>query len=352
MRSRYFVRYFIATALVLVSVIWVSIAIIDPNDTLAFSPPLDRYPAATNQRFAYPSVARSSEFDSVILGTSTTRMLEPIHLNEKLGVRLANISMDSATWWEQKQILKLFLRHHEKPKLIIWGIDSRWCILNKKGKRLTTRGFPEWLYDEDKWNNYLHILNFAMIKLTGKQLGFLLGLRGPKYGKDGYASLNKKGTPYSLAKARRKIYGVSTPIPPVPALDFPVIDIETRRGWSFPVHETLEKLVLQVNKDTRLILMMVPYHQHLLGRPNASRDLRFGECKKRIYQLSRARPNVQYIDFMYRSPFTNEDKNYWDLLHFNEEGAKQIENSLIDFITKGTKSSKIYRTSIKFGLAF
>ena len=108
--SKIFAKYFVCTAIILLAVVLLFVSIIDPNDTLALSPPFDRYPAATNQRFSYTSIARSPTFDSLILGTSTTRMLEPAHLNKALRVNLANLSMNSATWWEQEQILELFLR--------------------------------------------------------------------------------------------------------------------------------------------------------------------------------------------------------------------------------------------------
>lgn len=322
------------------------VAIIDPNNTLALSPPFERYPAATNQRFAYPSIARSREFDSLILGTSTTRMLEPANLNKDLNVSLANLSMNSATWWEQEQIFNLFLRRHKQPRLIIWGIDTIWCSPDKTGRRLTPRKFPEWLYDDNSWNDYLNILNFKALERAGKQLGILLGWRTPNYGRDGYKSLNKKGTPYDPAKARRKIYGQAAPIAPAKALDWPSIDAATRENWQFPNFKTLDKLISKVDGNTRVVLMMVPYHQNSLGAPNGATMLRYDECKKRIFKQSDRLKNVDVIDFMFRSSFTNEDANYWDPLHFNEQGAKQIEDSLVDYIVKGITASKIYRTSL------
>ena len=344
--SSHFIKRFVLTAAGLLVVAILFVAIIDPNNTLALSPPLERYPAATNQRFSYPSIARSSKFDSLILGTSTTRMLEPANLNKTLNVSLANLSMNSATWWEQEQIFSLFLRHHKQPRLIIWGIDTIWCRTDKIGLRLTPRKFPEWLYDENRWNDYLHILNFKSLERAGKQLGILLGLRQPNYGRDGYRSLNKKGTPYDLAKARRKIYGQSTPIPPAKALEKPSIDTTTRKNWQFPNLKSLEKLMSKLDGNTRVVLMMVPYHQNLLGAPNGAIMLRYNECKKRVFKLSDRLKNVNVIDFMFRSSFTNEDKNYWDPLHFNEQGAKQIESALADFIVNGKIVSNIYRTRL------
>jgi len=342
-----FVKPFIATAFILLGSVFLFVALVDPTDSLPLSPAFDRYPAATNQRFSYPSIARSGEFDSLILGTSTTRMLEPASLDKSLGVRFANLSMNSATWWEQQQIFNLFLKNHRKPKLIIWGIDTIWCTPSSPGPRLTSRTFPDWLYDDNKWNNYLHILNFKTIERAGKQLGFLLGLRAAVYGKDGYKTLNKKGTPYNLEKARRKIYGQVTPIAPAKALKGPAIDQATRKGWSFPNLKTLEKLVSQVDGDSRIILMMVPYHRYIQGAPNSRTELRYNECKKRSFEIAARFKNVDVIDFMFRSPFTNEDRNYWDPLHFNEQGAKQIEDSLVDYIVNGTAASKIFRTSLK-----
>lgn len=344
--SSLYVRRFILTAAGLLSVVILFVVIVDPNNTLALSPPLERYPAATNQRFSYPSIARSGEFDSLVLGTSTTRMLEPANLNKNLKVRLANLSMNSATWWEQEQIFNLFLRHHTQPRLIIWGIDTIWCSPEKIGPRLTPRKFPRWLYDENKWNDYLHLLNFKTLERAGKQLGILLGLRQPNYGRDGYRSLNKKGTPYDLAKARRKIYGQTEPVAPAKALDRPSIDAVTRKNWQFPNLKTLDRLISKTDENTRVVLMMVPYHQNSLGPPNGPTMLKYNECKKRVFKLSDRFQNTDVIDFMFRSSFTSEDRNYWDPLHFNEQGAQQIENALVDFIAKGKTNSPIYRTSL------
>jgi hypothetical protein len=355
MSSRLFVRYFGVTAAISLAAVGLFVAIIDPNDTLALSPSFERLPAATNQRFSYTSIARSREFDSLILGTSTTRMLEPANLNRRLNVKLANLSMNSATWWEQQQIFNLFLKNHRQPKLIIWGIDTIWCAPLSLGARLTPRVFPGWLYDDNKWNDYLHILNFKTIERAGRQLAILLRLSSPKYGRDGYKSLNKKGTPYNLGKARRKIYGQVTPIAPAKALKNLAIDEATRKSWSFPNLKTLEKNISTMNSNSRIVLMMVPYHQYIQGAPNSFPKLRYNECKKRAYNIAAKLKNVDFIDFidfMFRSPFTTEDRNYWDPLHFNEQGAKRIEDSLVDYLINGTPASKIFRTSLKGSRSF
>ena len=39
-----------------------------------------------NQRFQYPAIIRSGDFNSVVIGTSTSRLLDPDRLDAKLGV--------------------------------------------------------------------------------------------------------------------------------------------------------------------------------------------------------------------------------------------------------------------------
>ena len=58
----------------------------------------------------YPQIVRSKRFDSLIIGTSTSRLLDPELLDRLFHVRLANLAMDSTMAWEQKTMLDLFLR--------------------------------------------------------------------------------------------------------------------------------------------------------------------------------------------------------------------------------------------------
>ena len=45
--------------------------VVDPYDSLAFSPPWKRYRVTTNERYAFPGLIRHGQFDSAVFGTST-----------------------------------------------------------------------------------------------------------------------------------------------------------------------------------------------------------------------------------------------------------------------------------------
>jgi hypothetical protein len=344
-RESNFVRHFLRTTLVLLGIIALAIALVDPVDTLPLSLPLDRFPADVNQRFTYVPIARSNDFDSLIIGTSTTRMLDPARLDGPLDARIANLSMNSGTWWEQEQMFRLFLRHHPTPKLVLWGIDTVWCRPADPGPRLTPRRYPDWLYDENPWNDYLHLLNFDQIEWTGRQLGIALGLKKPTYGRNGYANLNKDGTSYDLAKARKNIYGQTSPIPAAAPLPAPAYAPGALGREPYPNVAVLKQLVSQLPEQTQVVLLMVPYHQHELGAVNGATMLNYEECKKRVFAVAQTRRNTSFLDFMFRSAFTSEDANYWDHMHYNDQGAAVIERAIVDHLVSGKVDPGLFRTA-------
>ena len=75
------VGVFAGTAAVVAGIVYAFVVLVDPYDTLPLSPPADRPLVAGNQRFSYPSLARSNRFDSAIVGTSSSRLLRPEVLN-------------------------------------------------------------------------------------------------------------------------------------------------------------------------------------------------------------------------------------------------------------------------------
>ena len=104
-----------AVAFALVAIPYLFVIVIDPWDTLPLSPSLPRVPISGNARFSFPALARSPRFDSILLGTSTTRLLQPAQLDPLFHARFANLAMNSATAWEQTQLLQVFLRAHPAP---------------------------------------------------------------------------------------------------------------------------------------------------------------------------------------------------------------------------------------------
>ena len=48
------------------------------------------------------------------------------------------------------------------------------------------RGFPDWLYDDNPWNDYLYLLNVGTLEIAVRQLGYQLGLYRERVRFDGF----------------------------------------------------------------------------------------------------------------------------------------------------------------------
>src|ERR1700755_3484157 len=72
------------------------ILLLDPYDMVPFSLPIERPLVSGSQRFAYPQAMRSKRFDSIIVGSSTARLIDPERLNGPFGARFANMAMNAS----------------------------------------------------------------------------------------------------------------------------------------------------------------------------------------------------------------------------------------------------------------
>lgn len=340
---RGFWRTTLATALAVAAAIYAAVLIIDPYDTVFFSPPFNRAPVTTNQRFSFPALARKARFDSAIIGTSTTRMLRPDDLDRTIGGSFVNLSMNSGTAWEQSQILKLFVRHHPRPRTIIFGVDIVWCQVEEESEKLTFRPFPPWMYDENPWNDLLHLFDLKTLEQMGLQFAWLTRIHPePRHGLDGYTPL-LPASEYDLARARGHIYGnskttVRAPVTP-PYRPTP----EERLAWPYASHALLAEMLGLPPPETAKILMFVPYHAFNLSAPGSKTAAQWRECKRRVTNMAARVPNAHVLDFMIRSRITRRDENYWDLLHFGAGVAQRLAELIPQAVASRRGVDDMYR---------
>ena len=334
----------LATAGGLSALLYAAIVVIDPYDTLWFSPPFERAPITTNQRFSYPAIARKARFDSVVIGTSTSRLLRPAKLEEVLGGRFANLSLNSGTAYEQSRIFELFARHHPKARTAIFGIDVVWCETGETYTRFTPRPFPPWLYDEDPWNDLLHLFNLPSMEQAGRQAAFLMGLRAQKYARNGYANVLPTGVAYDLARVRQKIYGEAGPRRKAPVSPPVVLSEAERTAWNFPTHPLLREMLAALPEATRKIVVFVPYHQINQPAPGSRQAAFWRECKRRLTEIAEGFANAHVLDFMIRSKITLHDENYWDRLHTTVEVADWVSDLIARGVRTGCGVEDLMRT--------
>src|SRR6185312_7759379 len=164
------------TAALAAGLIYGFVVLVDPWNVLPLSPPFDRAPVSSNQRYAYPSLARAAEFDSAVIGTSTSRLLRPAVLDPGFGAHFVNLAMNDATAWEMSRLLHVFLRAHPAARVLMLGVDVRWCVTGDDYQKLTPRPFPAWMYQPNPWRGYAEVFNMFAVQEAGKEFGVLTGL--------------------------------------------------------------------------------------------------------------------------------------------------------------------------------
>ncbi len=332
---RGFFATLVGVAAALAGVIYGWVVIVDPFDTLPVSPTLDRVPIATNARYSFPALARQSRFDSAIIGTSTSRLLRPERLNTLFGGSFANLAMNSATAYEQAQILGLFARSHESARAVLIGIDTVWCETGEDFEQFTPRPFPAWMYDDNPWNDLREMFNFFSLEQAGRQFGTMIGTRPLKYGRDGYTSFLPDPAQYDAEKARLALWGEG-PAEIIPVNPPVVLSEDERAALNFPTHRLMADALAELPAQTRKILFFVPYHISAQPVPGSQGAAQWRECKSRMVAMAEAVENASVVDFMIDSPITTTDGNYWDRLHYSVDIADQVAN---DLYTSGTAGS-------------
>ncbi|MBT6117849.1 MAG: hypothetical protein HOH66_08265 [Rhodospirillaceae bacterium] len=336
-------RFAVGLAGGLGTLLYLSVLLVDPYGTVWFSPPLARAPVDSNQRFSYPAIARDPGYDSVVIGTSTTRMLHPDLLEEAFGGNFANLSLNSGTAYEQRMLMDLFAEHHADIETVVVGIDTIWCQRQDDYARFTPRPFPPWMYDEDRWNDLLHLFDLRALEQTGKQIGWLLGIRDSAFDRDGFRAFLPGPSEYDLERARGHIYGAGPRRPHDPVEPAAQVPEAERRAWVYATHDDLAAMLGALPAATVKILMLVPYHHRAQPPPGSQAELEWRECRRRLVAIAEGFDNAHVVDFMFHSDIAMRDENYWDMLHYGASVADRLPGWLAEAVRDRADRPGIFR---------
>lgn len=338
-----FFRLFVILLAALFTGGYAFIVVMDPYDSIPFSPKWERVPVDRDQTYFYPALARSARFDSAVIGTSTVRLLKPEELNPRLDSRFVNLAMNAATVFEQEAIFDIFWRHHPNPKTVIFGIDHLYFEEKNFQAHLGERGYwPEWLYDQNPYNNFPA---YRLKTLTHAWREFLTitGLKTYKYGRDGYTDFTKPLDEYDLNRARVKIYGSPTP-KPVRAVEPPVrLPPETIRAMQFPQLEVLTRMLDKLPAATVKVLFITPFHHYAQPPPGSEEEIRWREFLRRLTDIARNHPRTWLLDLNIVSPITSDDSHYWDTGHYTVIVASHLAALIEEGIRGRNRSDDFVR---------
>ena len=201
------------------------------------------------------------------------------------------------------------------------GLDSgRWCGAKAPEPYHPKAVFPESLYDTDRLDDFLALLNFEMLDTSIEQLAVDFKLKTPETEADGYHNEldEAKWKPFKPGKNGCKLACDETP---EAAAREPEVHAGTPEH-RLPSLELLETALASLPAETKLIVAVMPPHvstQPDSAEERADLDL----CKRRIAAIAASRHGYA-VDFDIASAWTSNADNYWDASHFRTAIAKDF----------------------------
>lgn len=323
MTWRRFSITFLLTGSIALAALYTLILVIDPYDSLAFSPDWERYPVSRHSRDYNAVLARRPRYDSAVIGNSTSMLLHPDELNEQFGGKFVMLGMPAASPFEQMELLRLFRRHHPSIRTLVVGLDAVWCHADGEARFLglmVNHPFPYWLYDENPWNN-LPPLDHTTLKKMRMQLRALLGV-GIRYEHkpDGFwdfsDALHDDNDPESI---RRRLHSENIRLLRLGQDDEAV---------TYPDMQVLENVLAELSPETNKILLFAPSHHRQLPESNTAQMAAWEGCKRRAAEIAAKVPRTLVVDFMIRSHVTEDDGNFIDAQHYTRSIASELVQML------------------------
>lgn len=334
-----FLRWFLVTFVAILAAAFGFIALVNPFGNLSFSAGLSHVMLDQRQRYHYPSIAKSNAFDSVIIGTSSGRLLEPERLSSSLGGRFVNLGMNDGHAWEQLQLANVYLRATPDPHAVMFALDWVWCYgeADIEGAK-RARDFPNWLYDDNSWNDWKYVLNIRAFDAAWDRLLYRPESEPPEIAANGYGVFVPPEEQYDAQKASDYIWEGRTPSIPPLAPDYQPTDNDVAT-WRFPALPWLEELLKALPKDTIKVLAFMPPHIAIHPLPGSPEAARVKLCKAKVKEMAH-QYGAHYLDFWIKSPITVEDSNFWDARHYRVPIAARIVDDIGLAVTGRRTSSE------------
>jgi hypothetical protein len=323
-------RTFLTTFTAVLAVVYIFILLVDPYGVVPFSPPFER-PLTSSQRQMYPQILRTGRYDSIVVGTSTSRLLDPDALDRALGGHFASLAMPAESAWEQVRVIDYFRRTVAAPGALLMGLDHEWCDRGSSAypmarTAIREKEFPVWAYDESRWNDLFYLLNIPTLEAASRAVGYLWGKVPTRLRRDGFEVFVPPDSSYDVVRARDNLR---------PSVARPHEAGDT--AMEFPALPWLDESLASLPGATRKYLVFPPPHVSALPAPGSPGAAREEECKEKIAAIARRRGAI-LVDWRLASRLTTEDSNYWDKLHYRLPIAYKLIDDLGHIVKEGRQS--------------
>ncbi|WP_300363722.1 hypothetical protein [Fusobacterium sp.] len=322
-------------------IIMVIVAIIDPY--FHYHKPLTFLSYKfSSERYINDGIIRHFDYDSIITGTSMTENFKSSQFDKIFKSNSIKVPFSGASYKEINDNLEKVFKYNPNVKIILRGLD--YGKITDPFDRMEYDNYPEYLYDDNIFNDYKYLLNKDVIfKEIRKNILLHTFNKNKTTTFDKYANWNDEYTSGKSAILKYKKRKTKTDI------------IETLSKEQYEIiNKNIEKNITSLPKkhpNTRFIYFITPYSILYWDDLNQS-----GEVEKQImaekFMIEKILevPNIELYSFFNNYDMICNLDNYKDAGHYMEN----INEKILEWIEEGKYkiTKKNYKEYIERNLKF
>ena len=271
--------------------------------------------ASGTQSYSNAGVAKTHDYDSIIVGTSVTENCRPSVYGEALGGRFVKLCMNGGTARDHAAMMETAFATHDVRR-VVYGLDLFAVSLyytNQKGE------LPEYLYDDSLLNDVRYWFNrdvlFSAVPDALSRIGT------PDF--DALHDSMYFWSPPEMPGAQALMAQVDTSILPAQA------DTDTAEAFARGHLEHNILPYIRAHRETEFIVFFPPYSMLYWADHAAKGEFEADMARKRVLmEALAAEENVRLYDFQLTERWTQDYDLFYDLIHYtsgvNDEMAQAM----------------------------
>lgn len=267
-----------------------------------------------DERYTNDGISRHFEYDAVITGTSMAQNFKPSEVDALFGTQCVKETFSGAGYQELSQNLRRALGYNEDLGTIFWALDYNGLIREKDWVQY--EGYPEYLYDDDPWNDVQYVFNKSVF-YHGVFPNIIRTVTAqPRDTMDAYSAWDKEtGLSYVLQTYDREHVEEDMPT-------------ELGPEEQAMVRENITENIIALTEaypDTTFYLFYTPYsicYWDSLKQEGSM--MRQFQAEQMVTELLLECPNVKLYNFFDQYDVITDLDNYRDKEHYSAEVNRQI----------------------------
>lgn len=278
-----------------------------------------------NERYQNYGMARTFDYDALIVGTSMSENFKPSEFDALFGVKSLKLPFSGGSHCEVRELLEFAFAHNGNVKCVIRNIDLFRAFDGKDDRDYPLDTYPNYLYDDNPLNDVSYLLNWEIF-VKGTMMDLARTVVGkPGQTLDSYANWNDqyefgpKGIQAHYSRNKVERTGNAS-----------ITEEEYER-----IRENFETNVIAVAKahpEVTFYLYVSPYSIYFWDYVNEMGELdRYLKAQEYILSLLLGQENVRLFAFYGEEEVVTDPYNYRDVAHHHEN----VNSLILQWLREG-----------------